>query len=455
MSIKIDRDLCAQHLSGAVKFPTLSNDLEELVDFQPFHDLADYLEKTYPLVHSTLEHEVLGKAHLLYRWKGTGESGAKPILLMGHQDVVPEGDHSKWTYPPYSGHIDDEVVWGRGSADCKNSIIAQLEAVEHLIAEGFEPSYDIYLSFGYNEEVSGGNSKPSALLCAETLMERGVSVGVSLDEGGGMRSGKNSGSSVDLCAISVAEKGYADFEIYRLDPGGHSASPTKDGALDYVAKAILAIRDNQYPFRITDAVKRRYELLAPYMKESDPELSELLSDVEGNWDKLLPIIEDNNTMAAMFHTTMVATMAQGSDQANILPQKASVTVNCRLLEGDTLESVEAHLRSIIPEGMEIRLIKGSDPSPISEIDTDAAKLILKLCRERYGDDVLLLPDITTGGTDAKYMYGAVDSVYRFTGFYRKEGPSGTGVHNFNETMNIDALVRGTEFYIDFIKSYGK
>jgi len=453
MAYMYSEQTVAEHLSGVVQFATLSHEREELMDFEPFYQMHAYLEKAYPNIHATLEKEIIGKAGLLYHWKGTGKSNAKPLLFMAHQDVVPEGDHSKWTYPPYSGTVADGFVWGRGSSDCKTDMIAQLETIEYLIGQGFQPDYDIYLAYGYNEEVSGGNAPSAAGLIAQTLIDRGIRIGYALDEGGGMRDGSAQGYDVDICAISVGEKGYADFEIARLDPGGHSAWPHKDGALDYVAKAILAIRDNQFPYRLTEAVKKRYAALQPYLVKSDPKLAELVTDMEANWDEIVKIIEENDRLAPMFRTTMAVTMAQGSGQANILPEKASITVNCRLLEGETLEIVQKHLESIVPEGMVVTLIKGNDPSPCSSIDTELAALIHQICRERYGDDVLLLPEVTLGGTDGKYMYDACDHVYRFSSVFRKNGKS--NAHAVNENSEIAAVAKGPEFYIELIKRYGK
>ncbi len=453
MPYQFNEQTCAEHLSGVVQFATLSNAQEALMDFEPFFQMHEYLEKAYPNVHATLTKEVIGKAALLYHWKGTGKSSAKPLLFMAHQDVVPEGDHSKWTYPPYSGAIAEGCVWGRGSSDCKTNIITQLEAIEHLISVGYQPDFDIYLAYGYNEEVSGGDAPSAAKLIADTLLARRVQVGYALDEGGGMRDGRSQGYDVDLCAISVGEKGYADFEITRLDPGGHSAWPHKDGALDYVARAILAIRDNQLPYRLTEAMRKRYAALLPFIRESDPRLAELLSDMDANWDELVKVIDADDKMRPMFQTTMVPTMAQGSMQANILPEKASVLVNCRLLEGDTLESVQKHIESIIPEGMTVTLLKGNNPSPCSSIDTELAELICTICLERYGDRVILLPDVTLGGTDAKFMYEVCEHVYRFGVVYRKNGKS--NAHAVNENVEIKSLAEGPEFYVELIKRYGK
>lgn len=102
--------------SGSPPFPTPT---PEKVDWETFLGLHKYLEETYPLVHKTLTKEVFGKVGLLYHWKGTGKSGKLPLMLTAHQDVVPEGDHSMWKYPPYEGVIAEGCVWGRGSSDCK------------------------------------------------------------------------------------------------------------------------------------------------------------------------------------------------------------------------------------------------------------------------------------------------------------------------------------------------
>lgn len=455
MSYPIDLRKCAEHLSGVVKFATVSNACEAEIDFAPFFEMHKYLEEAYPLVHKHLHKEIIGKAALLYTWKGTGKSGVSPLLFMAHQDVVPEGDHDKWKYPPYGGVIEDDFVWGRGSGDCKSKMIACFEVIEHLLSEGYQPDYDIYMAFGYNEEVSGGDAPSAAWLCGKALQDRGVRIGMSLDEGGGVRSGKKSGIDATMCAIGVAEKGYADFEIYRLDPGGHSSKPHKDGALDYVAKAILAIAQNQYPFRLIESVKVRYELCAPYMKAQDPELAELFGDMEANWDKIVPIIETRSDLAPLFHTTMVPTMAYGSAQANILPERAGIIVNCRLLAGDTLESVKAHIESILPEGMAVQLLKGNDPSPVSSVDTDCARLLEKISQEMFGEDIFLMPDITAGGTDSKYMYDFCDNVYRFTPFYATRPAVGGGAHAVNETCDARALVKAVEFYVELIKRYGQ
>lgn len=162
--MKLDNDLYVKHLQGMIKYPTVSSVDPEKIDTEAFLAFHKYLEETYPLVHKTMTKEVFGKVGLLYHWKGTGKSDKLPLMLTAHQDVVPEGDHSMWKYPPYEGVIAEGCLWGRGSTDSKCNIQAYMDALEALIADGFVPDYDIYLGFGYNEEIMGGPGAAGAIL---------------------------------------------------------------------------------------------------------------------------------------------------------------------------------------------------------------------------------------------------------------------------------------------------
>ena len=81
------------------------------------------------------------------------------------------------------------------------------------------------------------------------------------------------------------------------------------------------------PYRVTDTIRRRFEVLAPYMAKENPELAELLKNPDGNLEKLVPYLKKDPALDAMFHTTVVPTMLSGSAQANILPAKVTAVVN--------------------------------------------------------------------------------------------------------------------------------
>jgi len=445
--MSISREACVEHLQGIVRFPTVSRPDPDTMDFAPFHAMHKYLEESYPLVHKTLTKEIIGYAGLLYHWKGSGKSDELPLLLLAHQDVVPEGDHKLWKYPPYSGEVAEGKLWGRGTTDSKNNIIAHMEAIEYLLSEGFVPACDVYLAYGYNEEIMGGKG-PAAKMIAETLRDRGLTFGCVIDECGGCSSGASQNIDGDICEIIVAEKGYADFEISYKHKGGHACVPPWNGAIYQISKAVIAIEENQMSYRITDAVRNKLETLAPYRKD---DLGKLLTDVKGNWEQIQALFPENPGLAAMFRTTAAITMSQGSAQANILPEKASVTINTRPLEGDSLADIQKHFESLVPEGVEVTLIKGSEATPTSPSDTHGYRLLQSVSEEMY-PGILTTPGYLLGGTDSRYYSIVSKNIYRFGSFYSGEGWG--PAHSANECIPVDAITTGPEFFVKFLRRYG-
>jgi Gly-Xaa carboxypeptidase len=207
------RNASIARLSAAVQIPTESFDdmgpigADERWDV--FYDFAAYLRATFPLVHAHLRLDVVNVHGLVYTWPGS-DAALKPTLLMAHQDVVPvpASTVSSWTHPPFAGHYDGKYVWGRGASDCKNSLIAILEAMELLVGAGFAPKRTVVLSSGFDEEISGGEG---AGHLAPYLLERYGEDGVAVivDEGAGV----NTLWGTHFASPGVAEKGYIDVEI--------------------------------------------------------------------------------------------------------------------------------------------------------------------------------------------------------------------------------------------------
>jgi Gly-Xaa carboxypeptidase len=133
--------------------------------FEVMKGLHEYLEKTFPRVYETLDVEKVATYGILATWKGSNEK-LKPVVclsasflafpllrclpsttstqvLMAHQDTVPVPDStlSRWTHPPFDAHLDSEGwIWGRGTADCKNTLVALLSTVDKLVEDGWEPT---------------------------------------------------------------------------------------------------------------------------------------------------------------------------------------------------------------------------------------------------------------------------------------------------------------------------
>lgn len=438
-------ELYAKHLQGMVQIPTLSNGDPSKMDFAQFEKFHAYLAETYPLIHSKMEKTVIGRAGLLFRLKGC-KSDKLPVLLMAHQDVVPEGDHSKWVHPPYSGDIADGCVWGRGSTDCKCVILAEMEAVEALLKEGFAPDYDLYLAFGYNEEVQSQVKNADEIVAY--LANKGVRLGCVLDEGGDITDGHASGFDGFICNVGLGEKAYQDYEISMDCAGGHSMEPGRGTALGAVAKAAVAIEANPFPYRLTDVVENQLKALSRCMTG---EKAAVYANPKANFESLCALAENDKALDALLRTTCAVTMAVGSKQPNILPEHAAMTMNCRVLQGDTEEMMMEHFRSIIPENVSIRKIAGDAPSPASPVDGAPYKLLCEVLKSLYGENTLVVPCLLAGGTDSRYFSPLSDNVFRFAGFLKDKhwGPA----HQVNERIPCDTLETGVKFYRELLLRY--
>ncbi|MBR2417980.1 MAG: M20/M25/M40 family metallo-hydrolase, partial [Clostridia bacterium] len=261
---KVNVERYRKNLSKAVQFKTISYRDTEKVDWNEFKKFHKFLDEAYPLIAEKFEKEIIPPANLLYRWKGT-RSDLKPIALLSHQDVVPvsAGTEQDWEHGAFEGYDDGEFVWGRGTVDMKNHLIAVMEAVEALLEDGFQPERDVYLLFGDNEEVVA-NDQNGALDLMTTLKDRGIMLDCVLDEGGAFIPLNIPGvlNNKVLAGVGVAEKGYADIEIVCNAKGGHSSQPPVHSALGELAEAIRAIEANQFKASFNENMKSLIDSVA-------------------------------------------------------------------------------------------------------------------------------------------------------------------------------------------------
>ena len=153
VAIGVDRDRVVARLAQAIQFKTISAQPLDEASSQEFSRLHAFLQRSFPRLHERLSRETVGEHSLLYTWPGK-DARLKPMLLMAHMDVVPVDPTTEksWRHPPFAGTIADGHVWGRGTMDDKASVLGILEAVEHLLNEGFQPERTVYLALGHDEE---------------------------------------------------------------------------------------------------------------------------------------------------------------------------------------------------------------------------------------------------------------------------------------------------------------
>lgn len=442
-------DTYVKHLQRLVQIPTVSSDNDLTTDWAPFEAIHKALEEMYPLIHQHLTKKEIGRGALLFHWKSANPK-KKPVLLMGHLDVVPAGDPKQWRFDPYSAAIADGCMWGRGTTDCKSTVLSELEAVEGLLAEGFEPDFDIYLAFGHNEEVNADPDIRGAARIVTYLKDQGIAVGTVFDEGGAVQSGKDKGLPFDIARITMGEKASSDYTLYKDCAGGHSSMPGKGTALGSVAKAVVAVESHPYPYRLTPLAAAQLKAMAP----AETGLRrDVFSDPEGRFEELKVIAAEDRAIDAILHTTFAVTMASGSPQNNVLPSHAEVNVNVRILEGDTADSVLAYFKGIIPSDVKAKIAYGEDPWPDCSVDSGEYRLTESVLKGLYGDDLLIVPNLMTGASDARYYSAICRNVFRFSGLF-KDSRWGEA-HQVDEKIPLDVLATGVQFFQTWLRAYNK
>ncbi len=444
----IDAAAAAQRLAGAVRIPTISYGEKEKNDPAQLAAFAAYLKNAFPRVHAQLKRETVASHSLLYTWAGT-DANIKPILLMAHQDVVPiePGTESLWQHPPFSGAIAGGFVWGRGALDDKGSLMAQLEAIESLLAEGFRPTRTLMLALGHDEEIGG---KDGAAKIAGVLMARGLQFEFALDEGGSITEGIVSGVNTPIAGILAAEKGYVSFRLTTRDAGGHSSRPPRQTAIGRLARAVARVQDAPLSTRLEAPVTDMLDRLAPEM----PFARRLL--IANRWlfgPLLRKSMSDTPITNAMVRTTTAPTIIHAGIKDNVLPSEAYAVINFRLLPGDTVQGVEDHIRKVVADdGVEIGRDASfaNEPSPVADTGSLSFAVIARTVSEVF-PDVVVSTGLVIGATDLRNYAGLYEHRYNFVPF-RIRPDDLVRIHGHNERLSIDDYARGIHFYRQLIRN---
>ncbi|GAB4023561.1 M20 family peptidase [Spirosoma koreense] len=440
-------DSAIHRLAGAIRIPTVSFTDYTLTDTTQFDKFVAYLQTAFPLIHQRLKPETFNQYGLLFEWKGHNPA-LKPVLLMGHYDVVPviQGTQRMWKRPPFAGIIADGYLYGRGTLDNKMGVIALLESVDYLLRTGFQPERTLLLAFGQDEETSG---QRGAQTIAAALKKRGVSLEYVLDEGGVIKTEGVSGTNKPVALISIAEKGYLSLELTAIGKGGHSSMPPRQTSIGMVAEAVSKLEHNPFPARLNGGVDQLLDYLAS-------EVSFGQRVVFSNQWLFGPLIEtfvsETKSGDASIRTTTAPTIFRAGAKDNVLPIDATATVNFRLLPGDTVEGVIERVRKVIDnDSITVTALgKGNNPVPLASTETLGFQTIHRTIKSVF-PNVLVAPNVMLGATDSKYYSSLTSSIYRFSPLPLSEADM-QGIHGTNERIGLNDYKNMIRFYVALLQN---
>lgn len=427
----------AEKLSRMVACDTTSHQGEhDREKFLKFHRL---LEELFPLVHQHLEKTEID-GNLLFKWEGKHHD--RPLVLMSHQDVVPaEGE---WIHAPFSGDIADGKVWGRGASDTKCSVMGFFQAVEELLADGYVPDQDVYLSSSCTEEWAGDGCPK----LVNELKRRGVRPWLVCDEGGGIITDPIGGIHGNFAMVGVFEKGKADVRFTAKGTGGHASAPSRGTPIARTS-AFVADVEKHNPFRVKmmPEVAAMFRTLAPYAGFGLRYVFENLWLFRGLLTRMMPAISAQG--AAMLQTTIAFTMQSGSDAVNVIPQEATVSANMRFIPHQGMdESLDIIQKRAEKYGLTMEVLHKNDYTAPIDIHGEAFQLVQRVISETF-EGVAGSPYVMTGATDARCYQEICDNVVRFAPvIYGPEQMK--GMHGINENIEYNCLPGCVDFYKNLI-----
>ena len=436
-----DGDSAIDALSRLIRCKTVSYYDHALEDDAEFEKLIDLLPQLYPEVFRTCTFTRLPDRALLFCWKG--KQSDAPAVMMAHYDVVPV-EEANWEKPPFSGLVEDGVLWGRGSLDTKVTFNAVLFAANTLIGQGFVPEQDIYFAFSGGEEVNG----PGAVHIVNWFVEQGITPALVLDEGGAVVENVFPGLKVPCGLIGIAEKGMVNLTFSVESQGGHASAPKPHTPVGILSRACCALEDHPFHMHLTAPAAKMFDTLGRRSNFLYRMIFANLWLFEGVLDMLAR--KSGGEMNALLRTTVAFTQAKGSAAPNVIPPSASMTANLRLNPADSLESVMKRVRCVIGDDrITVTAANGMEPSPISETDCPAWDKVASAVANTW-QGCVVSPYLMVQCSDSRHYRDLSRHVYRFSAMDLTAEERAT-IHGNNERIRLETAKRAVEFYLRLMR----
>ncbi|HEX3043885.1 MAG TPA: M20/M25/M40 family metallo-hydrolase [Bacillota bacterium] len=388
-------------------------------------------------IESTIHEATPGRANFVARIPGTGR--LKPLVLLSHLDVV-GANPSQWQYDPFGGIVADDYIWGRGALDMKGMLTMELLALLQIKRSGKQPHRDVILVAAADEE-AGGECGISWLL------EQGIpglkEAEYVINEGG--EGITQDGRPIYSC--QNGEKGVFWINLTVTGTPGHGSMPVEDNAIFHMNQVLNRI-GSMKPELSLSATTRSYITaiatakgitLPPDPEARDQRLKQLITQE----------LKDERSLQAMFYHTISPTIMKAGMKTNVLPEKCELTLDCRLLPGETPESFLQKLRDRIDDPqVTIDIIHAAPPTE-SPVDTELFG-VMERTVHRENPKALVVPYLSPGGTDSRYFRRLGITAYGFMPILISEEEL-RRMHGIDERLSLANLEQGTRILAQVVR----
>jgi acetylornithine deacetylase/succinyl-diaminopimelate desuccinylase-like protein len=390
------------------------------------------------------------KGNLVARYRGKPGSTLKPILIIGHLDVV-EAQRQDWSTDPFKFVEKDGYYYGRGTQDMKESDAIAVADFIRMRKEHFVPDRDIILALTADEEGGKSNGVEWLLKNHRELIDAEYALNPD--------SGQVRPDQPQVVEFEATEKLYADYQVLATNAGGHSSLPVPDNAIYHVADALAVLQKSPFPFELNPVTHEYFSQMA--MIESGQTAADMRAILVTPPDaKAIERLSQDAHWNSLMRTTCVATMLSGGHAPNALPGRAEANVNCRIFPGHSQEEIRLQLVKLFNDP-QLTVRYRSDDGELADHGSDRKAMAppplrddvmnsLRSVAAKLWPGAKIIPTMEAGASDSIYTMNAGIPSYGICGVAIERDDD--RAHGRDERVRIDAYTTGVEFYYEFLKA---
>ncbi len=384
---------------------------------------------------------------LVATWAGS-DATLPAMLLLAHIDVV-EAKREDWVREPFKLIEEGGYFYARGASDDKAQAAIFADTLIRLRQGNVKPRRTVKLALTCGEEGSSAKVLNGAGWLVDNRPDL-MKAGFAFNEGGGGSAA--SGGGPETLGVQISQKSPRNFVLEVTNPGGNSSQPKPDNAIYRLAVALTRLSSLQFPVRL-NPVSQAYLAKAGALRKDAVGAAMRRLASRPDDEEAARILSANTSLNPVLRTTCVATMLDAGHAANALPQRASATINCRIVPGETADQTRAAIERTIADPQvkvqrsniqerPVAVVPPLDPAILKPIETIGA---------RHFPGVPVVPTQSTGATDATYLSRLNVPTYGIPGLWND--PATAGTHGLNERIPVDAVYRGRDYVYDLVSYF--
>jgi len=377
------------------------------------------------------------RANLVARLRGTGTK--RPVLVMAHTDVVGV-QREKWPVDPFEAVLKDGFIWGRGTIDDKDKLVANLMTMLLLKRGGAKLDRDVIFLAEASEE--GETTVGIDYMVREHFDQ--IDAEFALTEGGNARLEQG---KVTLVAVATAEKLPRRVRLVVNGTSGHGSVPRTDNALVKLSAAVAKLGTWETPMRLNDTTRTYFERLAVVSLPEQAARYKGLVDPAKSTQIQRYLAEYEPSHYSMLRTSVVPTILKAGFRMNVIPSEAEATIDVRMLPDENVSKFYEEMNKVVNDPavhLEAINVGSRDATPPSRIDNEMFRTIENVSKRLY-PGVTTLPTMLTGATDMAQLRAKGIQSYGLGPAVSQEDATNYGAHSDVERIPERSLYRFTQF----------